>query len=114
VPTNWDLSGASANVLVVDGLNLNGGVELQADIETELRVSDPTLGVVTNVRSAFVCFTPLGRVYFNQAVPDFNGALPSVAPLEFRVTRSLGGTPIGTIRSVILPPNGMARVFSHQ
>ena len=36
-----------------------------------------------------------------------------LSPLEFRVMRTSGGNPVGTIRSVLMPPNGMARVFSH-
>jgi hypothetical protein len=39
----------------------------------------------------------------------FNGMLPTVSPLELQVHRTGGGT----YRSVLIPPNGMARVFSH-
>ncbi len=35
--------------------------------------------------------------------------LASVAAIEIQVTHTDGGT----IRSVLVPPNGMARLFSH-
>jgi len=97
------------NLVFVDGLNLNGQVEAQYGIQTQVSVY--ALSGNTNPAGGFICFTPLGRTYFNAAQPVFTGAasLPLVDPIEFRVTRAAGGT----IRSVLLPPNGMARVFSH-
>ncbi len=79
----------------------------------------------SNTGSAFtegyVCYTPLGRSYVNISptvagapplstvgTPVFTG-LSSVSALEIRVTRTDGAT----IRSVLVPNNGMARVFSH-
>ncbi len=114
-PSVWDpLDATNAGVVLVDGLNLNGGAETSADIQTELRVYDPSGGIATNVTAAYLCFTPLGRTYFTQtSPPQFNGALPILSPLEFRVTRSIGGQQYGTVRSVLVPPNGMARVLSH-
>jgi prepilin-type N-terminal cleavage/methylation domain-containing protein len=69
----------------------------------------------------YVCYTPLGRSYINVSptvpgapslaavgTPVFTG-LSSVTALEIRVTRTDGAT----IRSVLVPNNGMARVFSH-
>src|ERR1019366_4179199 len=66
------------------------------------------------VTQAYICFTPLGRTYYSDTGgPVFDGLQPMVTPLEFRVQRMNGNAPVGTIRSVLLPPNGMARVFSH-
>ena len=70
----------------------------------------------------YVCYTPLGRSYVTisptvagarlaghcRASPVFTG-LSSVSAIEIRVTRTDGAT----IRSVLVPNNGMARVFSH-
>jgi prepilin-type N-terminal cleavage/methylation domain-containing protein len=109
-PTVWNLGGA--NNVFVDGLNLNGTIEAQYNIQTQFVVYDPVLGA-TPFGGGFICFTPLGRTYFNQVTPIFDGLQPMLQPLEFQVTRNSGGVPIGTIRSVLLPPNGMARVFSH-
>jgi hypothetical protein len=102
-------------VLLVDGLNLNGTIENEFDIETQL-VPYTVGGAGAPIKQAFICFTPLGRIYFSAATgadPLFDGQQPMVQPLEFRVQRMSAGVPVGTIRSVLLPPNGMARVFSH-
>ena len=109
-PTIWQPLNPAANpgIVYVDGLNLNGTIETQADIETQLIIYDPA-GPQANQQTAFICFTPLGRAYLTNAVPVFDGAVPSLAPLELRVTRAGGAT----VRSVLVPPNGMARVFSH-
>ncbi len=117
-PTVWGaLTAATPGIVLVDGLNLNGAmgtVEQQADIETQLNVYTPGAPTL-NVPSAFICFTPLGRTYYTTVSPPvFDGTLPIVTPLEFRVARMSGTSTVGTIRSVLLPPNGMARVFSHQ
>jgi type II secretory pathway pseudopilin PulG len=115
-PTVWaPLAAANNGILLVDGLNLNGvgTIEQQADIETQIFQYNAG-GGVTTVTTGWLCFTPLGRTYFNALQPLFDGSLPIVTPLEFRVTRMSGGAALGTIRSVMLPPNGMARVFSHQ
>jgi prepilin-type N-terminal cleavage/methylation domain-containing protein len=115
-PTVWSPLNATANtgIVLVDALNLNGGIEQDADIETQLNVYNPGGGVESGVGAAFICFTPLGRVYYTESQTIiFDGMQPMLSPLEFRVTRGSGGAPVGTVRSVLLPPNGMARVFSH-
>jgi prepilin-type N-terminal cleavage/methylation domain-containing protein len=114
-PTSWvPLGPANAGVVQLDGLNLNGALEQDFDIETELRVYNTDGSVSEAVSGGFLCFTPLGRSYFvSGGAPTFDGALPSLTPIEFRVTRMNAGVPVGTIRSVLLPPNGAARVFSH-
>jgi prepilin-type N-terminal cleavage/methylation domain-containing protein len=103
-------------------------------IETNANSTDALAGVMaqpfvytasSNTGSAFtegyVCYTPLGHSYINIS-PTIAGAPPlstsgtpvfqgfsSVSALEIRVTRTDGAT----IRSVLIPNNGMARVFSH-
>lgn len=112
-PTVWGpLAAANPGILLVDSLNLNGTIEQQANIQTQMIVYDPVLGT-ENQPGGYLCFTPLGRTYYNQVTPVFDGALPMLSPLEFRVARMAGATPVGTIRSVLLSPSGMARVFSH-
>ena len=114
-PMKWAPLNPAQNpsVVLVDGLNLNGAIESTAGIETQLVVYNPG-GGATTVTQGFICFTPLGRSYFtNGILPTFDGLQPMVTPLEFRVQRMSGGVPVGTIRSVVMPPNGMARVFSH-
>jgi prepilin-type N-terminal cleavage/methylation domain-containing protein len=111
-PTVWNLSNANPGVRLVDGLNLNGTTETNADIETQaFYYPDPKNATATAFTSGFLCYTPLGRSYlfFGAAPAVFDGQLPAVSPLEFRVTRASGGN----TRSVLVPPNGMARLFSH-
>jgi hypothetical protein len=110
-PMSWVPIAGNLNVVNIDSLNLNGTIEGQFDIETTLYPYSTT-GQQAKVNKAFLCFTPLGRIYYVAgASPVFDGMQSLLAPLEFRVQR--GATAVGTIRSVILPPNGIARVFSH-
>jgi prepilin-type N-terminal cleavage/methylation domain-containing protein len=112
-PMDWTGLTTNPKVLLVDGLNLNGTIEGEFDIETQL-VPYAAGGAGAAIKQAYICFTPLGRTYFNAAgSPTFDGMQPMVTPLEFRVQRMNGSVAVGTIRSVLLPPNGMARVFSH-
>jgi prepilin-type N-terminal cleavage/methylation domain-containing protein len=112
-PTVWDLSASNPGVLLVDGVNLNGTAEARADIETQAFVyPDPTNNTATAFLTGYLCYTPLGRSYLYIGVIGkfvFDGLLPTLSPLEFRVSRATGGN----IRSVLVPPNGMARLFSH-
>jgi prepilin-type N-terminal cleavage/methylation domain-containing protein len=108
-PTVWDPT--SKYTVFVDSLNLNGKIESQANIQTSiLSYASKTPTVVKNVLN--VCWTPLGRSYVALGKPAagmFDGQLPTTNPLEILVQR-IGG---GTARSVLVPPNGMARLFSH-
>ena len=110
-PTVWNFTPGNTTLLI-DGVNLNGTIESNADIETQAFIyTSPTNSTATAFSSGFVCYTPLGRSYIQIGVgpPVFNGTLPAVSPLELRVTRANGGN----YRSVLIPPNGMARLFSH-
>lgn len=114
-PTTWPpLNAGNANIVFIDGVNLNGLIELQADIQTQMFIyTSPTNATATAIGAgASICWTPLGRSYIALGAPTatmFNGMLPTISPLELRVHRTGGGT----YRSVLVPPNGMARVFSH-
>ncbi len=98
------------NVLLVDSLSLNGPAEIQAGLVTTFYVyaggNNPS-----SPSPASICFTPLGRSYIvpGGAAPQmFDGMLPTVTPFEIRL-KGAGAT----TRSVLIPPNGMARIFSH-
>jgi prepilin-type N-terminal cleavage/methylation domain-containing protein len=122
-PTTWmplpTLTLPSSNPAVVldDSVNLNtvnsDSAEVQADIETQLFMyTSPSNSAQTAFASGFICYTPLGHTYISVgalAQPVFDGVLPTTSALEARVTRANGGT----FRSVLIPPNGMARLFSH-
>ena len=108
--TSWTpLSAQNQNVLLLDGVNLNGPLEVSAGITTQMSVYADAQ--TSTFSSGYICFTPLGRSYAATGVttPVFDAALPTVNPLEIRVQRSGGAT----FRSVLVPPNGLARIFSH-
>jgi prepilin-type N-terminal cleavage/methylation domain-containing protein len=122
-PTAWQplptlaLPNGNANVLLVDDVSLNstnlGSAEVVADIETQLFIYTSTANSAqTSFASGYICYTPLGHTYVSVgllAQPIFDGVLPTTSAIEARVTRANGGT----YRSVLIPPNGMARLFSH-
>lgn len=113
------LAPGASGVVLIDGVNLNtqaagsSSIEAIADIETTLQIyADPTNNAATPFANGFICYTPLGRSYVNvgaAAQPIFDGVLATVGVVEIKVTRGAGGS----IRSVLLPPSGMARIFSH-
>jgi type II secretory pathway pseudopilin PulG len=114
-PTVWPPLGAgNPNLVLIDGVNLNvSELEVEADIETQmLFFNNPTDPSPTAFTTGFLCYTPLGHSYLNLgtgAVPLFDGQLPTISPLIMRVTRQAGANQ----RDVVVPPNGMARLFSH-
>jgi hypothetical protein len=122
-PTAWQplptLAAQTTNpaVVLVDGVNLNatsaGAAEVVGDIETQLyEYTSPSNSAQTPIAGGYICYTPLGHTYINVgtlAQPVFDGVLPTTSAIEARVTRANGGT----FRSVLIPPNGMARLFSH-
>ncbi len=116
-PQVWaPLAATNLQVQLIDGVNLNGSIEADANIVASIWSYSGT--TATQVNTGWVCFTPLGHVYMtaaSSAVPVFDGQLPMVGPLEFRVQRFQGSpaAAFGTTRSVLLPPSGMARIFSH-
>jgi prepilin-type N-terminal cleavage/methylation domain-containing protein len=122
VPSIWPLAGAAGttSVVLIDGVNLNtgtGSVESDADIESAMSFyQDPTTSTKTAFTTGYICYTPLGRAYLSVTgtpSPTFDGVLPTVGVIQIDVTRHAAGVIVGTTRSVLLPPNGMARLFSH-
>jgi hypothetical protein len=127
-PFSWGPPVATnANLTAVDSVNLNapaGVAEADADIETTLSYYDTvaTSGPHTGFTSlSYMCFTPLGRSYVAigpTTTPWFDAMAPNVFPLEAKVQRLSAGGGAGSShsaisRSVLILPNGTARVFSH-
>jgi len=116
-PTDWTQTATiPPNVLVIDSVNLNGTAEIDADIRATLFIypnrATNTATALTN--GASICWTPLGRSFISQTAPAtamFDGQLTTVSPLEIKVARTqVTGA---SVRSVLVAPNGMARLFSH-
>jgi prepilin-type N-terminal cleavage/methylation domain-containing protein len=119
-PTTWSVSPLSPDMLLFDGVNLNGPPETDADIETQIWSYAPA-ATAAQIHTIFLCYTPLGRSYLTApeaSTISFNGAQgqPSMTVLEVRVTRGdahLPNVPIGaSTRSVIIQPNGMPRILT--
>jgi prepilin-type N-terminal cleavage/methylation domain-containing protein len=128
-PTAWDTT-SSINP-PIDSYVLGttaSSVEVLAGITAQPFVYTAGAQTGTAITEGYVCYTPLGRSYLdiiapavagtmiaNQTAvgttgkPGFTGLSP-MAEMEVRVMRSNGAT----IRSVLIPNNGMARLFSHQ
>jgi prepilin-type N-terminal cleavage/methylation domain-containing protein len=109
-PMNWT---DATTALLVDGVNLNGRLETQVDIQTQLFQYN---NAPTPFTQGSMCWTPLGRSYFHTSLTApvaagvFDGSLPTTTPVEIQVLLNSGGA---TYRSVVVPPNGMARLLSH-
>lgn len=106
-PTAWTL----ASMTPIDMVSLNGQVEQYAGITAQPNTFSPTK---TPVAAAYICYTPLGRSYIVSgaaavASPNFGGQTPMLTPVGIDVTHTNGAT----TRTVLVPPNGMARLFSH-
>jgi Tfp pilus assembly protein FimT len=104
-PTTWLLS----SLTPIDGVNLNGTIEQLAGIFAKPNVFSPSKTAVT---AAYLCYTPLGRSYIvtgTSTSPSFSGQTATLNPIGIDVTHTNGAT----TRTVIVPPNGMARIFSH-
>jgi len=103
-------------VQLVDEVNLNGSasaIETTADIESALfYYASPANPSAVGFSVGYVCFTPSGHAYTSvgaNAAPSFDGLSPTISPIVVRVSRNGGASS----RDVLLPPNGMARLFSH-
>jgi prepilin-type N-terminal cleavage/methylation domain-containing protein len=110
--TNWASITSPANALtsLIDEVNLNTTIELQADIWSTL--ADPSATIPT---AQSLCYTPLGRTYY-QAVanPVFTPGVNLLhGVLQIAVQRSgIGGPVVGITRTVVVPDSGSTRIIS--
>jgi prepilin-type N-terminal cleavage/methylation domain-containing protein len=108
--TVWANIIANATSSLIDQVTLNTNGEVDAQIWTTL--SDGS-GTVPN--STSLCFTPLGRTYYQAtSTPVFTpGAGLLHGELQIAVQRSgLGGPVTGLTRTVIVPDSGSTRIVS--
>ncbi len=111
-PTVWPTTAAAVTAATIDGVNMNGKIEQQAFIFST--INNLASGTATPVTTAWICYTPLGRAYLSfAATPAFTTGSPMLGVLQVDVNRSSGGSAIGITRSVIIPPSGAARIYSH-
>ncbi|MEO7112910.1 MAG: prepilin-type N-terminal cleavage/methylation domain-containing protein [Polyangiaceae bacterium] len=117
-PTNWALndntSGAAQSAQQFRQVNINGPFETTNGIATT--IYSTSSGALAAETTAYLCFTPLGRTYLldggNVQLGMFDAAAPMSASLQIQVARTNAGGPIGLVRSVLVPPNGVTRMLS--
>jgi len=118
-PTVWPASGATCapggpgiTANCVDGVNLNGQIELYDGIRTAMSTQ---AGPVT---TGAVCFTPLGRTYLfvGAGTPVFLSGSPMVGELQISLSHTYpgdsSGTLVGITRTILLPNSGSTRIIS--
>jgi len=117
-PTNWALNttaaGAAQSASQFAQVNLATSYEVTNGIST--RIFSTSTGALAADGTAYLCFTPLGRTYLldggNVQAGMFNAAQPMSAALQIEVARRSGTGPVGLVRSVLVPPNGVTRLLS--
>ena len=120
-PTGW--APADAHNTFVDGVNLNGQYEAQANIVSRVVTFDNTGTPHVSGNVVALCFTPLGRAYYWEggagSTPQFSAAAPFLGTLAIDVARlfqgqtAIGATATqGITRRVIVPSSGNARIVS--
>jgi type II secretory pathway pseudopilin PulG len=114
-PTNWVNPGSTS--VLVDGVNLNGSLDVQDGIWTTITGPNGAGGIGT-LNSAFMCFTPLGRAYYSAggAAPNFIPGSPMLGEVQIALQHNYGGgvgvLQTGITRTVIIPNSGATRIIS--
>lgn len=97
--TQWSVA---TNSRVIDGVQLN---DPNGDPNFEFHMFDPAGAEQTQVD---ICFTPLGRSFLS--VTGEAPTTPMVGAARFTIPRSLKSTRTYRNRSVVILPNGTARL----
>ncbi|HEY1958979.1 MAG TPA: prepilin-type N-terminal cleavage/methylation domain-containing protein [Polyangiaceae bacterium] len=118
--TGWQTS--DPHNTFVDGVNLNGNYENQANITSRIVMFDNTGTPTLATTGIALCFTPLGRAYLYQgslASPQFSAANPFLGTIAIDVARLFQGqtgisatSTVGITRRIIVPSSGNARMVS--
>ena len=119
VNADWTQAPGAGNKLLVETLDLNDDRDKTVNLLSSITVrSIDSAGTQTNssVTTAWLCFTPAGRPYVDtgNANPTFSGATILV---DLNICVARGGlcgssAVLGIQRSVLVPPTGMARMYS--
>ena len=109
------------NNTFVDGVNLDGNLEADANIVSRVVTFDS--GGAPSMATSLValCFNPVGHVYFFQGTgaPTFSPATPFIGAMAVDVVRLFVGqtaisptTTQGVTRRILVPSGGNARLVS--
>jgi prepilin-type N-terminal cleavage/methylation domain-containing protein len=107
----------------IDGVNLNGTYESNANILSRIVTFDNTGTPTVSSNMIALCYTPLGRAYFWQGgsgvPPTFTPGVPFLGTLAVDVARLFqgqtaiaSGAVVGITRRVLVPSSGNARIVS--
>jgi prepilin-type N-terminal cleavage/methylation domain-containing protein len=107
----WPLVVANAATTLMDQVNLNNNGEVQAQIWTTLNDGSGTTPTVGGL-----CYTPLGRMYYQPAFPPVFTAGVDYLHGAIQITVQRSGTGVATAtglkRTVIVPDSGSTRIVS--
>jgi len=79
-----------------------------------MSASNTPASAPAQVTAAWVCYTAIGRAYMSiGTTASFVAGSPMVGVIQVDVNRANGATPVGITRTVIIPPSGAARIYSH-
>ena len=107
----------------IDGVNLNGGYETNANIVTRVVTFDNAGVASMSGNMVALCFTPLGHTYYwtgsSSSPPTFTPAAPFIGTIAVDIARLFAGqtvisttATIGITRRVLIPSSGNARIVS--
>jgi type II secretory pathway pseudopilin PulG len=106
----------SSNALPLDSFDYNFNLDVTMDFQTTITLNWVNrLGTASNTAqtAAWLCFTPAGRTYVSaSASPSFNAGDTFI---DLDICMSRGGpcgSGIGPQRHILVPPAGVARLFS--
>ena len=109
------------NNTFVDGVNLDGTVEVDANIVSRVVTFDATGTGSKATTPVAICFNPMGHSYFfsGTGAPTFSPATPFIGMIAVDVARLFPGqtaiaatTAQGVTRRVLIPSSGNARIVS--
>jgi prepilin-type N-terminal cleavage/methylation domain-containing protein len=110
-PTDWS---TATSYYEFDKLDLTGPYETQNNIVSKLYTDNGT--TTTELTTAYMCFTPLGRSYLKTGgtitAGLFDGQGPMSQAIGIEVARRSGTSTVGLVRRVLMPPSGVTRILS--
>jgi prepilin-type N-terminal cleavage/methylation domain-containing protein len=100
----WTLGGPTSTAVLINRFALDGGVDVNADLETSQLV-----GGVKQTGVVHICFSPSGRVYVaNGGVALLRTSNGMANALTIQVERTTGGPS----RRVVIMPSGATRIIT--
>jgi hypothetical protein len=121
-PTVWPGASGTATANLVDEYQFTGGQTLEGEGHIVARIMDASGTVIPDGTTAYLCFTPNGRVRYQVSIPNASGfnaianTTGSTAATAGAVTVQMSrGDFSGSselLRTVWIPPSGATRITS--